>query len=167
MHKIPGHETLIEIMFGLFCGRIFLLHPDSPNLLTLFLSAWLLFLAWTDALKFCVPAASLYGGGALLLLCRIDALAQRNSIDWCFFLLLFCLMRLFEQKQMFGAADTFVCLILSVLFGIQNFCFLLFLSCCLIILHYAFFHQKMLPFIPFILCSYLFFGCFFPQVINV
>lgn len=166
-HKIPGHETLIEIVFGLFCGKIFLLHPDSPNLLTLFLSAWLLFLAWTDALKFCVPAASLYGGGALLLLCRIDALAQRNAIDWCFLLLLFCLMKLFEQKQMFGAADTFVCLILSVLFGIQNFCFLLFLSCCLIILHYAFFHQKMLPFIPFILCSYLFFGCFFPQVINV
>lgn len=24
------------------------------------------FLAWTDALKFCVPAASLYGGGAVL-----------------------------------------------------------------------------------------------------
>lgn len=84
-HKIPVHETLIEIVFGLFCGKIFLLHPDSPNLLTLFLSAWLLFLAWTDALKFCVPAASLYGGGAVLLLCRIDALAQRNAIDWCFF----------------------------------------------------------------------------------
>ena len=30
-HKIPGHETLIEIVFGLFCGKIFFASSRFPQ----------------------------------------------------------------------------------------------------------------------------------------
>lgn len=166
-HSIPVHETAIELLFGTFCARILLTQPAPLDFPVILLSTWLLFLAWCDALKFCVPAVPLYSGSIMLLLNCTTILRERSLSEWLLTAMFFLLMKLLEKRQMFGAADTFVCVLLAAMLGIHSFCLLLFLSCTFILCYFIVCRKRIIPFIPFLFCAYMLLGYFAPEMIHV
>lgn len=158
-HKIAPLSATLESVYGLlFVCMNHSLQNWPFFLLESYLQLWLLILALEDHYTMNVSSRLLYLGSLPALLLAWPQVYLTIADFWLQLLLFYLLCYTFEKMNKLGHADTICLLVLMLLYGLKDGCYLLLTSTSLFLLfHFQQERKKPHAFLPFLTASFFLF----------